>query len=81
MPEVDLAAPVLAEIEVTRPAVMAAPSAIRWELWISFAAGIAAIMAMAVLLLTLTAELRAGWVPGHELPMDKATAIHKLLFR
>ena len=38
-------------------------------------------LVVAGVLLTLTAELRAGWIPGHELPMDKAAAIHKLLFR
>jgi hypothetical protein len=34
-----------------------------------------------VALPTLIVELRVGWVPGHEVSMDKAAAIHKLLFR
>jgi hypothetical protein len=57
------------------------PQPLRWELWVSFAAAVSAILVVGGVLLTLTAELRAGWIPGHELPMDKATAIHKLLFR
>lgn len=51
------------------------------ESWIALAAAVSAIVVMGGVLLTLTAELRAGWVPGHELQMDKATAIHNLLFR
>ena len=53
----------------------------RWEFWVSITAAASAILVVGGMLLTLTAELRAGWVPGHELPMDKAAAIHKLLFR
>ncbi|HEX3971673.1 MAG TPA: hypothetical protein VHX19_10120 [Stellaceae bacterium] len=52
-----------------------------WEFWLSIAAAASAMLLIGGMLLTLTAELRAGWVPGHELPMDKAAAIHKLLFR
>jgi hypothetical protein len=52
-----------------------------WEFWVSIAAAASAMLVIGGILLTLTAELRAGWVPGHELPMDKAAAIHKLLFR
>ena len=57
------------------------PRPTRWEFWVSTTAAVSAILVVAGVLLTLTAELRAGWVPGHELPMDKAAAIHKLLFR
>ncbi|HXR88458.1 MAG TPA: hypothetical protein VN728_15870 [Stellaceae bacterium] len=54
---------------------------VRWELWMSFTAAVSVILVVVAGLLILIAELRAGWVPGHELPMDKTTAIHNLLFR
>ena len=82
MTDLDLSDSILAELDLGN-IVIAVPEThpIRWELWISFAAAICVILVVAALLLTVTAELRAGWVPGHELPMDKATAIHKLMFR
>jgi hypothetical protein len=79
MTNVDLADRALTELALAVIAIE--PQALRWELWVSFAAAVSAILVIAGVLLTLTAELRAGWVPGHELPMDKAAAIHKLLFR
>jgi hypothetical protein len=79
MADVDLADGALTELDLA--VVAREPQPLRWELWIAFAAAASAILVVAGVLLTLTAELRAGWVPGHELPMDKAAAIHKLLFR
>ncbi len=79
MTDVNLADRALTELDLAVIAIE--PQPIRWELWVSFAASASAILVIAGVLLTLTAELRAGWVPGHELPMDKAAAIHKLLFR
>jgi hypothetical protein len=82
MADLDLSDRVLAELDlgtIVIPVHQRSP--IRWELWVSFAAAVSVILIFAVGLLILTAELRAGWVPGHELPMDKAAAIHKLLFR
>ena len=79
MTDVNLADRALTELDLAVIALEPAP--IRWEVWVSFAAAASAIFVIGGVLLTLTAELRAGWVPGHELPMDKAAAIHKLLFR
>ena len=69
------------EFDLTKVVIVAEPRPIRREFWIPFAAALSAIVVVGGVLLTLTAELRAGWVPGHELPMDKATAIHNLFFR
>jgi hypothetical protein len=71
----------LSELDLANIVIVIEPRPIRWDLWVTFAAAVLAILVVAGVLLTLTAELRAGWVPGHELPMDKAAAIHKLLFR
>lgn len=71
----------LSKLDLANIAIVIEPRHIRWDLWVTFAAAVLAILVVAGVLLTLTAELRAGWVPGHELPMDKAAAIHKLLFR
>ena len=71
----------MALLEVPDPAVVAPAPDTRWEIAVSFVASILAIVVIGGGLLVLTAELRNGWVPGHELPMDKAAAIHKLLFR
>jgi hypothetical protein len=79
MTDVDLPERALTELDLT--VIALEPQPLRWELWVSFAAAAAAMLVVGGVLLTLTAELRAGWIPGHELPMDKATAIHKLLFR
>jgi hypothetical protein len=81
MADIDLSDRALAELALADTVIAVEPRPIRWEVWVSFAAAVSAILVVAGVLLTLTAELRAGWVPGHELPMDKATAIHKLLFR
>jgi hypothetical protein len=79
MVEVDLSSPVLAKLEQTEAPVK--PTVPRWELVICSGAALAVMVVIATVLLILTAELRAGWVPGHELPMDKTQAIHHLFFR
>lgn len=82
MPDLDLSDRVMAELAPDKsvvPVVVRSP--IRWEFWMSFAAALAVIFVVASGLLIMIAELHAGWVPGHQLPMDKATAIHNLLFR
>lgn len=82
MADLDLSDRVLAELDLGNIVIRVVErSPIRWELWMSFAAAVSVIFVVAAGLLILIAELRAGWVPGHELPMDKATAIHTLLFR
>jgi hypothetical protein len=82
MAEVDLPARVLAELDPDKSVIpVVGRSPIRWEFWMSFAAALAVIFVFASGLLIMIAELHAGWVPGHQLPMDKATAIHNLLFR
>ena len=79
--KVDLPDGAVTGLDLANPVVPIAQTPIRWDLWVSFAAAVSAMLVVAGVLLALTAELRAGWVPGHELPMDKAAAIHKLLFR
>ncbi len=81
MTDIDLSERALAELELTHGVITIEPTPLRWEFWVTVTAAASAILVIGVVLLTLTAELRAGWVPGHELPMDKAAAIHKLLFR
>ena len=81
MPDVYRAAPAIAERKRAKALPVAASRAIRWELLISFVAAIAVLVVLGVLLATLISELRDGWVLGHEQPMDKATAVHKLMFR
>ena len=51
------------------------------DLWVSLIAAGSVIFAISGSLLLLTVELRSGWVSEHEVKMDKATAIHNLLFR
>ena len=51
------------------------------DLWVSFIAAVLVILSVGGGLLTLTVELRSGWVSDHEVQMDKAAAVHKLLFR
>ena len=80
MPDVYRAAPAIAERKRAQPLPVAS-RAIRWEPLISFIAAIAVLVVLGVLLATLISELRDGWVLGHEQPMDKATAVHKLMFR
>jgi hypothetical protein len=81
MTDIDLSDRALTELDLAKAVIAIKPAPVRWESWIAFAAAVSAMVVVGGVLLTLTAELRAGWVPGHELPMDKATAIHKLLFR
>jgi hypothetical protein len=81
MTDIDLSEHTLAELELTEGVIAIEPTLPRWESWVSITAAASAILVIGAVLLTLTAELLAGWVPGHELPMDKAAAIHKLLFR
>jgi hypothetical protein len=84
MPDLDLSDRVLDELDLSNIVIPVAERSLirfRWDLWLSFASAVAVILVVALGLLILIAELRAGWVPGHELPMDKAAAIHKLLFR
>jgi hypothetical protein len=81
MTDINLSERVLAERELKADVMAMERSSARWEFWVSITAAASAIVVVGGMLLTLTAELRAGWVPGHELPMDKAAAIHKLLFR
>jgi hypothetical protein len=47
----------------------------------SFIAAVSVILVISGGLLTLTVELRSRWVSEHEVQMDKAAAIHQLLFR
>ena len=82
MTNLDLSDRVLTELDLGRIVIPVAPPRLfRWDLWVSFVAAVSVILVVALGLLILIGELRAGWVPGHELPMDKAAAIHKLLFR
>lgn len=82
MTDLDLSDRVLAELDLGSIVIpISQPRSIRWDLWVSFVAAASVILVVALGLLILIGELRAGWVPGHELPMDKAAAIHKLLFR
>ena len=55
--------------------------AIRWDLWLSVVAAVSVMLVVGGGLLTLTVEMRSGRAPDHEVQMDKAAAIHKLLFR
>jgi len=81
MTNVDRSDRPLTELDLANVVIVVEPRPVRREFWIPFVAAVSAILVVAGVLLTLTAELRAGWIPGHELPMDKATAIHRLLFR
>jgi hypothetical protein len=73
----------MAELESGQPTpvVVSLPRPARREFWISSVAAVTVLVVTGVLLGTLVSELRAGWVLDHEQPMDKATAVHKLLFR
>jgi hypothetical protein len=55
--------------------------ALRRDLWMSLVAAFGVILVIGGGLLALTVELRSGWVSNHEVQMDKAAAVHKLLFR
>jgi len=55
--------------------------AFRWDPWVSFVAAVVVILVISGGLLMLNVEMRSGWVSDHEVQMDKAAAIHKLLFR
>jgi hypothetical protein len=81
MPDVYRAASAIAERKRAQLLLAPASRGLRWELLISFIAAIAVLVVLGVLLATLISELRDGWVLDHEKPMDKATAIHKLMFR
>jgi hypothetical protein len=83
MPDVYRAAPAIAKLEraQSQPVAASPPRPIRWELSISFVAAVAVLVVLGLLLATLISQLRDGWVLDHEQPMDKTTAIHKLLFR
>jgi hypothetical protein len=82
MTNLDLSERALTELDLGGQIMTIEPASRRnWEFWVSIAAAASVMLVIGAILLTLTAELRAGWVPGHELPMDKAAAIHKLLFR
>jgi uncharacterized membrane protein len=81
MPDVYRAAPAIAERKRAQLLPVPVTRGFRWELLISFIAAIAVLVVLGVLLATLISELRDGWVLDHEQPMDKATAIHKLMFR
>ena len=52
-----------------------------WDLWVPFVAAVSVLLVVSAGLLTLTAELRSGWVSDHEVRMDKTAAIHGLMFR
>lgn len=52
-----------------------------WDLWVPFIAAVSLLLVISAGLLTLTAELRSGWVSDHEVQMDKTAAIHVLMFR
>jgi hypothetical protein len=83
MPNVYRAAPAIAEFESAKPppVTVSASRPTRWEVVISFVAAAAVFVVIGALLATLITELRGGWVVDHEQRMDKATAVHKLLFR
>jgi len=83
MTDVYRAAPAIAELESAEPPPVAiTPSrSIRWEPLVSFVAAVTVLVVIGALLATLISELGAGWVLVHEQQMDKATAVHKLLFR
>ena len=58
------------------------PAAIaRWEQWIPVAIVIVFVLIAGWTLAVLNHQYRSGWVASHEISMDKAGAIHKLLFR
>ena len=71
----------MTNIDLVADPAAVAPRRARWELWVSFAAALLAMLVIASVLVVLTTELRGGWVTDHQLAMDKANAIHKLLFR
>lgn len=79
--DVHLADHAPAELGLVDPPLAAELTPLRWEAWLAFAAAAVAVVVVGGLLLTLTAELRGNGVASYERPMDKATAIHNLLFR
>jgi len=84
MTDVYRAAPAIAELESAEPppvAISPSRSIRRWEPLVSFVAAVTVLVVIGVLLATLISELYAGWVFDHQQQMDKATAVHKLLFR
>ena len=81
MPDVYRAAPAIVERARAQPLPVPVSRLIRWELLISSIAAMAVLVVLGVLLAMLISELRDGWVTDHEQPMDKAAAVHKLLFR
>jgi hypothetical protein len=63
-------------------AAIVAPAAVaRWEPWVPVAIVFFLALIAAGTLGILNHEYRSGWVASQEVSMDKASAIHKLLFR
>ena len=59
----------------------AAHGATNGDLWVACAAAIFVAVVIVGGLIALSVEYRGGWVANHQVAMDKATAIHNLLFR
>lgn len=61
---------------VVAPAVVA-----RWEPWVPVAIVFCFALIAAGTLVVLNHQYRSGWIASHQVSMDKADAIHKLMFR
>jgi hypothetical protein len=48
---------------------------------VAFVAAVLVILVVSAEILMLVFQLRSGWIEDHQIPMDKGTAIEKLLFR
>jgi len=53
----------------------------RWEAWVSVAVMTVFVLVVGGGVAVLAVQYRSGWVASQQVSMDKATAIHKLLFR
>jgi hypothetical protein len=63
-------------------AAFVAPAAVaRWEPWLPVVIVILFVLIAAGALRILDNQYRSGWVASQQVSMDKAGAIHKLLFR
>jgi hypothetical protein len=60
---------------------VAAPSETHGEMWVACAALAFLAVIIGGGLVVLSVEYRGGWAADHQVAMDKADAIHKLLFR
>lgn len=70
-------------MSVRHRSIAAAPraAAARWEAWVCVAVVVCFVVGAAGALAILDNQYRSGWVTSQQVPMDKADAIHNLLFR